>query len=232
MTRESEPRPVGPLLEDWVPRERPGPKQMKGRYVRLEQLEPARLGSALFAALGQVPEVWTYLPMPPFETETDLVAHLEQVTADPNRHVFYAIIPEGAQSPQGFFSYYTIQPAVGVIELGYVALGPALQRTRAATEATFLMMDWAFGAGYRRFEWKCDALNAPSRRAAARFGFQFEGVFRQATVVKGRNRDTAWYSVLDREWPALRTAFVTWLEEDNFDKAGKQRQRLSTLTAS
>ncbi len=222
-------RPVGAILPDWRPPALPGPAQIQGRYVRLEQLDPARHGPALFRALGQVEDVWTYLPMPPFTEESGLVAHLEEMTADPAKHVFYAITPEGASEPQGFFSYYTILPQAGAIELGYVALGPALQRTRAATEAMFLMMDWAFDAGYRRFEWKCDALNAPSRRAALRFGFTFEGVFRQATVVKGRNRDTAWYSVIDSEWPARRAAFLRWLAPENFDASGQQRQALAAL---
>lgn len=227
MTEASEPRPVGKYLADWHPPEPPGPQVMEGRYVRLSRLDPRRDGPHLFAALGQVADVWTYLPKPPFDTPDALVAHLRDVTADPAEHVFYAITPEGSAYPQGFFSYYTIQPAAGAIELGYVALGPALQRTRAATEATFLMIDWAFCAGYRRFEWKCDALNAPSRKAATRYGFQFEGVFRQATVVKGRNRDTAWYSIIDGEWPKLKEAYTAWLDPDNFDVSGQQRRTLS-----
>ena len=232
MTPPYDTPPVGPLVKGWTVPDRPGPDRIKGAYVQLERLDPEIHGPALFETVGQVPEVWTYLPKPPFEASSDLIAHLKDMTSDPAKHVFYAIIPEGATVPQGFFSYFTIQPAAGAIELGYVALGPALQRTRAATEATYLMMAWAFEAGYRRFEWKCDALNAPSRRAAERFGFQFEGVFRQATVVKGRNRDTAWYSVIDTEWDRLREAFGVWLAPKNFDAAGAQKQALSALTRS
>ena len=204
---------------------------MQGRYVRLDVLQPARDGPALFRALGQVEAVWTYLTTPPFDAAAPLISHLTEITADPAKHLFYAITPEGFSEPQGFFSYYTIQPEAGAIELGYVALGPALQRTRAATEATFLMMDWAFDAGYRRFEWKCNALNAPSCAAAERFGFQFEGIFRQAMVVKGRNRDTAWYSVIDGEWPRLRGAFQDWLAPENFDVHGVQKQALRARVA-
>ena len=230
MTTVSDPRPVGAALPHWTPPAPPGPVAMEGDYVRLERLDAARHGPALFRTMAQVDRVWTYLPKATFVQEEVFIAHLAEITADPAKHVFYAITPEGFCEPQGFFSYYTIQPEAGAIELGYGALGPAMQRSRAATEATFLMMDWAFAAGYRRFEWKCDALNAPSRKAAARFGFAFEGVFRQATVVKGRNRDTAWYSVLDTEWPPLRAAFTDWLAAENFDAAGQQRRSLSALT--
>ncbi|MEL7211691.1 MAG: GNAT family protein [Pseudomonadota bacterium] len=221
-----ETRPVGRALPDWQVPVRPGPAVMQGQYVRLDVLDPAGHGPALFDALGTVEDVWTYLPMPAFADADDLIAHLGDVTADPAKHVFYAITPEGCDAPQGFFSYYTIQPEAGAIELGYVTLGPALQRTRAATEATFLMIDWAFQVGYRRFEWKCDALNAPSRRAAARYGFTFEGIFRQATVVKGRNRDTAWFSIIDSEWPDRRAAFTRWLAPENFDASAQQRMPL------
>jgi hypothetical protein len=124
-----------------------------------------------------------------------------------------------------------MKPASGSIEVGYIAMAPQLQRTRAATEAIYLMMKWAFEAGYRRFEWKCDALNAASRRAAQRFGLSFEGVFRQATVVKGRNRDTAWFAAIEAEWPALKEAFEVWLSPANFDVHGQQRERLSDLTS-
>ncbi|MEM0943959.1 MAG: GNAT family protein, partial [Pseudomonadota bacterium] len=131
----------------------------------------------------------------------------------------------------GTASYLRINPEAGSIEVGYITFSPALQRTKAATEAMFLMMDWAFAAGYRRYEWKCNALNAPSRAAAQRLGLSYEGVFRQALTVKGHNRDTAWYAATDATWPRLRAAFEAWLAPENFDQNGQQRHRLSDLTA-
>ena len=144
--------------------------------------------------------------------------------------VFWAIREAGAAHPVGVASYLRITPEHGVIEVGHICLSPALQRSRAATEAMFLMMDWAFSHGYRRYEWKCNALNMASRGAAQRLGFSYEGIFRQATVVKGRNRDTAWFAVIDAEWPALREAYAAWLSPRNFDAAGRQKERLSDLT--
>ena len=138
--------------------------------------------------------------------------------------------PRAGGRAEGVASYLRITPAVGSIEVGHICLSPRLQATVAATEAMFLMMDWAFASGYRRYEWKCDALNLPSRRAAERFGFSYEGTFRQATIYKGRNRDTAWFAMVDRDWPGLQRAYRTWLDPANFDAAGRQRQRLSDLT--
>ena len=130
----------------------------------------------------------------------------------------------------GVASYLRITPEAGSIEVGHICIAPELAQSRAFTEAMFLMMQWAFAAGYRRYEWKCDACNMPSRRAAQRLGFSYEGIFRQAGVVKGRNRDTAWFAVIDAEWPALREAFLAWLAPQNFDAAGRQKERLSDLT--
>ncbi|WP_323037816.1 GNAT family protein [Pararhodobacter sp.] len=132
----------------------------------------------------------------------------------------------------GTLSLMRIDPRAGSIETGWLTFAPRLQRTREATEAVYRMMEWAFEAGYRRFEWKCDAANLPSRRAAQRFGFSFEGVFRQAGIVKGRNRDTAWFAAIDREWPALKSAYEIWLDPANFDAAGRQRQSLGALTSA
>ena len=143
---------------------------------------------------------------------------------------FYALRDKASGQVGGVMSYLRITPAAGSIELGHINLSPQIQRTRAATEAMMLMIGWAFEAGYRRFEWKCDALNLPSRRAAQRLGLSYEGIFRQATVVKGRNRDTAWFAAIDKEWPALEAAFETWLSPGNFDADGRQRQSLATLT--
>ena len=131
----------------------------------------------------------------------------------------------------GTLSLLRINPNAGSIEVGYIVFTPRLQRTREATEAIYLTIKWAFEAGYRRFEWKCNAANLPSRRAAERFGLSYEGIFRQAAVVKGKNRDTAWFAAIDREWPALQAAFETWLDPQNFDETGQQKQKLSELTA-
>lgn len=145
--------------------------------------------------------------------------------------MFFAIKDKRADQWRGVASYLRIAPQAGSIEVGHINFAPALQRSPAATDAMYQMMRWAFGAGYRRFEWKCDALNIGSRRAAQRLGLSFEGIFRQAAVVKGRNRDTAWFAAIDSEWPALSAAFETWLAPENFDAGGRQRQSLSGLTA-
>ena len=149
------------------------------------------------------------------------------MTADP---MFYVLRDMATGQCGGVASYLRITPEAGSIEVGHICLAPEIAQSLAWTEAMFLMLQWAFDAGYRRYEWKCNALNMPSRRAAQRLGFSFEGIFRQATVAKGRNRDTAWFSVIDSEWPALREAFVAWLAPSNFDSRGRQRERLSDLT--
>lgn len=173
--------------------------------------------------------MWTYLPYGPFDTceAYQTWATTASQSVDP---LFYAIIAGNSQQAVGVASYLRIDPAVGSIEVGHLAYSPQLQRTPAATEAMFLLMRQAFELGYRRYEWKCDALNAPSRAAAERLGFAFEGIFRQATIYKQRSRDTAWYSIIDSEWPALRSLFETWLAPGNFDAEGNQRQSLSELT--
>jgi RimJ/RimL family protein N-acetyltransferase len=173
--------------------------------------------------------MWTYLPYGPFETRESFGGWLTEVAsgADP---MFFVIVDRRANRAVGLASYLRIAAASGSIEVGHLCYSPSLQRTPAATEAMFLMMKSAFELGYRRYEWKCDALNARSRAAAQRLGFSFEGLFRQATVYKGRSRDTAWYSVIDREWPALQKAFLQWLDPSNFDPSGAQRWRLGELT--
>ena len=147
-----------------------------------------------------------------------------------NDPLFHAIVDNATGKAIGLASYLRIDPASGSIEVGHINYSPLLQRTPAATEAMYLMMQRVFELGYRRYEWKCDALNARSRAAAQRYGFSFEGIFRQATVYKGRNRDTAWYAIIDREWPALQAAFLQWLDPSNFDADGRQRVRLADLT--
>jgi len=225
-------QPVGPPLTGWTPPAHPTREPLEGRFCRLEPLEPARHAEELHRAYGMDTEgrSWTYLPYGPFGGRDEFTAWMERdcIGDDP---LFYAVVDLAAGRAAGMASYLRISPAAGSIEVGHINYAPSLQRTAAATEAMFLMMGWAFGAGYRRYEWKCDALNAPSRRAALRLGLSYEGVFRQATNYKGRNRDTAWYAAIDAEWPALKAAFETWLDPANFDAGGSQRQSLSALTA-
>jgi RimJ/RimL family protein N-acetyltransferase len=201
---------------------------MQGRLCRLEPLDVAKHAAALHEAHAADREGrnWTYLPYGPFASAAEYARWVEWAVAqgDPQ---FFAIVDGATGQPVGTASYLRIEPAMGVIEVGHLAFSPALQRRPAATEAMYLMMRRVFDElGYRRYEWKCDALNAPSRRAAERLGFRYEGTFRQAVVIKGRNRDTAWFSILDREWPALKVAFERWLDPANFDGAGAQRRRL------
>jgi RimJ/RimL family protein N-acetyltransferase len=223
-------QPVGPPVPGWTPPPRPAREAIEGRCVRLEPLDPEWHGPALWEAICGCDALWTYLPVGPFPGWRGFRAWLGEAAAgvDP---LFFAVIDKAEGRASGWQSFLRIAPEAGSIEVGHICYSPALQGTRAATEAQYLMMSHAFAMGYRRFEWKCDALNAPSRRLAQRLGFSFEGVFRQAMVVKGRNRDTAWYSVIDAEWPALKAAFETWLDLENFDPEGRQRTRLSDLTA-
>jgi RimJ/RimL family protein N-acetyltransferase len=224
-------QPIGAPVAGWTAPPRPGREALVGRYCTLEPLDAARHGAELFAANSADREqrMWTYLAYGPFEQLDEYLAWVERMAAgsDP---LFFAIVDAASGRAVGVAAYLRIDPAAGSIEVGHLAFAPALQQTPAATEAMFLMMRHAFGLGYRRYEWKCDALNEPSRAAAQRLGFSFEGIFRQATVYKGRNRDTAWFATLDREWPALEAAFTQWLSPDNFDAEGRQRTRLSDLT--
>ena len=207
---------------------------MPGRLSRLEPLDAARHADALHAeyAADSAGRNWTYLPYGPFPSAADYAGFVRasQAGDDPS---FYAIVLAESGRPVGVASYLRIDPANGSLEVGHLCYAPALQRSAAATEAMYLMMRRAFDElGYRRYEWKCDSLNQPSRRAAERLGFRYEGTFRQAMVVKGRSRDSAWYSILDGEWPPLREAFERWLDPANFDAAGRQRARLSELRAA
>ena len=222
-------QPVGAPLPDWKPPPLPPRESMEGRYCRLERLDPDRHADPLFSALSDE-RLWTYLPYGPFTSVEDYRAWMGQKCLG-NDPLFFAVVPRSEGKPQGVASYLRIAPVAGSIEVGHILYSPALQRTAAATEAMYLMMKRAFELGYRRYEWKCDALNAPSRAAAQRLGLSFEGIFRQATVYKGHNRDTAWYAAIDGEWPALREALETWLDPGNFDETGRQRARLSDLTS-
>jgi RimJ/RimL family protein N-acetyltransferase len=220
-------QPVGPALPEWRPPARPQHAVLRGRYCRVEPLSAMRHAAELYAAnsLDRDGRMWTYLFSGPFATLEEYTTWLEarENSTDP---LFFAVIDGASGKATGIASYLRIDTTHGVMEVGHLAFSPLLQRTRTATEAMYLMMKQAFELGYRRYEWKCDALNAPSRCAAERLGFTFEGVFRQAVVYKGRSRDTAWYSVLDREWPARKAAFVAWLDPENFEPDGRQLQSL------
>lgn len=225
-------QPVGPMIPRWQAPPRPAREAMLGRFCRLEPLDAGQHAESLHAANNSDGGrgSWTYLSYGPFESRQSFRAWIERDCGgdDPQ---FYAIVDPAAGEARGVASYLRIMPDSGSIEMGHLNFSPSLRRTPAATEAMYLMMERVFGLGYRRCEWKCDALNAASRAAALRLGFSFEGVFRQATVVKGRSRDTAWYAAIDSDWPALAAAFRRWLSPSNFDESGRQRTRLSDLTA-
>jgi RimJ/RimL family protein N-acetyltransferase len=219
-------QPIGPPVIDWTPRRTPQRTPIAGRFCSLEPLDAERHAADLYAANCD-PACWTYLFYGPFHNFESYRRWLTEVMAltDP---LYYAIVDHGSRKAVGVAAYLRIDPPNGVIEVGHLNFSPALQRTAAATEAMYLMMRRAFDElGYRRYEWKCDSLNAPSRRAAERLGFTYEGIFRQAIVYKGRARDTAWYSIIDTEWPARKAAFEHWLAAENFDPAGHQRRRLA-----
>jgi len=216
--------PIGAEVPGWTTRARPPRAVLEGRHCRLEPLEAARHAAQLFEAnsLDRDGRMWTYLLSGPFESFDEYSAWLEsrQASVDP---LFYAIVERSSGLAVGVASYLRIDPANGSVEVGHLQFSPRLQRRTAATEAMYLMMKQAFDLGYRRYEWKCDALNAGSRHAAERLGFTFEGVFRQAVVYKGRNRDSAWFSIIDAEWPLLDAAYRRWLDPANFDDSGHQR---------
>ena len=223
-------QPIGPAVADWTGARAPSRTSIEGVSCRLEPLEVMRHAQALYDACAEDREgrLFTYLPYGPFESVENYAAWMRGMCADPDLQPF-AIVEAGDGRPVGVASYLRAAPAAGSIEVGHLCYAPALQRTRAATEAMFRMMARAFEEwGYRRYEWKCDALNGPSRAAATRLGFRYEGTFRSHLVTKGRNRDTAWYSIVAGEWPALRRAFEAWLAPGNFDGSGRQRQTLAT----
>jgi RimJ/RimL family protein N-acetyltransferase len=215
----------------WNPVLPPRPVTLTGRYVTLEPLQADRHAADLWKAVRGHDEVWTWLADGPYANEGDLHDALADKQASASA-VFLAVVPQDSGEPAaaGYASFMRIEPAHGVVEVGNILLSPRLQRTRAATEAMYLMARHIFDdLGYRRYEWKCNALNAPSRQAALRLGFSFEGVFRQHMVIKGHNRDTAWFAMLDTEWPARREAFETWLAPENSDPNGKQLQSLREI---
>lgn len=227
--------PLGAKLK-WNPVELPQPETLSGSHVMLRPVDPGADAEPLYDVShlpNGDPTIWTYLPDGPYESPE----HLRQMllwakNASRDGHVYFAIVPLPKRRPAGIASYLRIEPEFGTIEIGHVWLGRPLQRTTAATEAIYLLARHALeDLGYRRLEWKCDALNQASRRAAKRFGFSFEGIFRNHQVVKGRNRDTAWFAITNEDWPQIQAAFQVWLAKDNFEADGRQRKALSELMA-
>ena len=231
MNPETEPPdsglPVGRPV-DTTPARRPGPVVLKGRFGRVERLNATRHADALWDAMKTDDTIWTYMRVGPFSDSAAFAAMLADRLAADDPYA-YAVVDASGRA-LGLASLMAIQPAMRVIEVGNIVYAPALQRTSLATEAQYLLARYVFeDLGYRRYEWKCYSLNAASRRAAERFGFIYEGLFRQHMIVKGRNRDTAWYAMLDSEWPARKSAFERWLAPENFDAQGRQRVSLSAI---
>jgi len=222
-------QPVGAPVPGWQPCPRPPRTPLQGRWCRLEPLDAARHAEDLYHAFSQAPDGrdWTYLFVGPFADAASLRAYLEQAAASQDT-LHHAVIDLASGRAVGTLALMRMDPAHGVIEVGHVTFSPRLKRTPLSTEAQYLLMRRVFDElGYRRYEWKCDSLNAPSRAAAERLGFRFEGIFRQAVIYKGRARDTAWFSIVDTEWPARKAAFERWLAPENFDADGRQRRRLN-----
>ncbi|HMJ34147.1 MAG TPA: GNAT family protein [Baekduia sp.] len=219
-------------LAGWTPARRPDATRLVGARVRLDPLDAERHAGDLFAAAhgpGADPRLWDHLGYGPFAGVAALRAHLaaQQRSEDPR---FYAVVDLATGRAAGVVSFLRVDPAHGTIEIGHIWFGGPLQRTPQATEAVHLLARHAFDTlGHRRLEWKCDAANGRSQAAAQRFGFTYEGTFRQHQIVKGRNRDTAWYSIVDGEWPAIDAAFAAWLAPANFDADGRQRASLARL---
>lgn len=221
---------IGDAIDAWTARDRPPHSAMTGRFCRVEPIDVERHGPDLYEANSLDIEGvnWTYLPAGPFSTQADYIQWMNErcCGADP---MFHGIVDLTTGKAVGVASLMRMDPGNGVIEVGNINYSPALQKRPGATEAMYLLMQRVFDElGYRRYEWKCDSLNAPSRAAAARLGFTYEGLFRQSVVYKGRSRDTAWFSIVDHEWPAIQRAFKAWLDPANFDSEGRQHQSLAT----
>ena len=224
-------QPIGEPLPGWRPAQFPTRTAIEGRYCRVEPIDHKRHAAELFRAYSSDKEerLRTYMSYGPFDSEEELSSWLE-ANSDLGDQVYYALVDKGTGEALGLASYLRIKPEHGVIEIGGITFSPHLQNTTAGTEALFLMMKQAFNElGYRRCEWKCDALNAASCRAAERLGYKYDGLFRQAVVYRGRNRDTAWYSIIDKDWPSTERAYSKWLDPENFDAKGVQKQKLADL---
>lgn len=222
-------QPVGEPLIDWQPRQHPSRVVLQGRYCRLEPLRVEH-ADALFSAYSRAEDTrsWTWLLREPDASAGEFAGWVASVSelSDP---IHFTVINNQTQSPVGTLALMRIDPKNGVVEVGHVHFSPLLSRTPESTEAQYLLMQYVFDTlGYRRYEWKCNSLNEPSRKAALRLGFQFEGRFRQALVTKGHNRDTDWFSILDKEWSVLAKAFEGWLATDNFTVDGKQKRSLES----
>jgi len=227
MSQNEHGQPVGPDLGNWVPPAFPPLSTQHGRTVSLVPLDPAQHASQLFEIFAGVHDsLWTYMPIGPFRDAAQVEELIAKMVSEPGWQP-YAVVVDGAAA--GLLRYMRIEPSAGSIEIGSIVFAPGLSRTTAATEAIFRMIDYCFDLGYRRCEWKCDSLNGPSRAAAERFGFIYEGTFRLATHYKGRSRDTAWFAITIDDWPTLRQAFVAWLDPSNFDDDGQQRAPLSSF---
>ena len=222
-------QPVGDQV-DWSPGPQLVPVTLTGRTCRLEPLEEQHVdGLYDVLCVGSPSSTWTYMPRGPFAHRAEFADHVAQLRSTPAMVPLAIVLPDGR--PAGIATFLRIDHANGTAEVGYITYGSALQRTTAATEAMYLMAAHVFDTiGVRRYEWKCNALNEASRSAADRLGFAYEGTFRQAMVVKGRNRDTAWYAITDKDWPRLRAGFEAWLAPTNFDDEGRQRRRLQDLS--
>lgn len=224
-------QPLGRVVPHWRACLPPPRTAMIGRLCRVEPIDPDCHAAPLYAAYSadRLGRLWTYLPFGPYSTAEDLAAQIERVR-NASERIEYAIIELATETPRGQASFLNIDTASGNIEVGGIIFAPGFQRTTPATEAMYLMMRRAFDElGYRRYAWQCNSLNSASRAAAQRLGFTFEGIWRQAHVFKGRNRDTAWFSILDSEWPPIKTAFERWLDPRNFDADGRQRVSLVAL---
>ncbi|WP_235931232.1 GNAT family N-acetyltransferase [Paracoccus xiamenensis] len=207
---------------------RPGPDIIPGRYVQLARLDPLRHASAIHSATQDDPTIWDYMSNGPFRTADELRGWMEGAVA--SDAVFYAFLPADGGEAFGYASFMRIDAGNGVVEIGNVVISRAAQRSRAASEALMAMVDWAFEAGFRRIEWKCNALNVASRRAARRYGFAFEGLFRNHMIIKSRSRDTAWFAMTDADWSEIRAAYQAWLDPANFTGDGLQTTSLSAAT--
>ncbi len=221
---------LGETIADWHLAAKPTGLMLSGQHVAISPLTVAHTDDLHSAFMCDTTHrIWDYLPYGPFLEATALKEWIARISVQPDPY-FFAIKPHAQARVLGVCSYLRINPDDGSIEVGHINFSPQLQRTTAATEAMYLMMQWAFENNYRRYEWKCNALNLPSCRAALRFGFSYEGIFRQATISKGRNRDTAWFSIIDKDWPALQAGYQQWLHPSNFDATGMQKRPLSHWT--